>query len=195
MWFVTPPVLAGLVLAAGRASRMGQDKRLLRIEGRTMLERAVAAALEGGLSPVLVVTGPEPQPDLPEGVVRVVNADPSRGMASSLAEGVAALPDEAEGVMVLLADMPRVTGKHVRALAAAFRPDGICVPVFGGQRGNPVLLARRFFAAMGELTGDKGARGLIAQHAPAVTEIAMEDDGVLIDVDTPDALRALGGEE
>lgn len=192
---MTRPVLAGLVLAAGRASRMGRDKRLLRVDGRTMLERAVAAALEAGLWPVLVVTGPEPQPDLPAGVVRVVNADPSRGMGSSLAEGIAALPEDAEGVMVLLADMPKVTAVHVRALAAAFRPDGICVPVFEGRRGNPVLLARRFFAAMGELTGDKGARGLIARHAEAVAEIAMEDDAILIDVDTPDALRALGGEE
>lgn len=192
---MTGPVLAGLVLAAGRASRMGRDKRLLRVEGLTMLERAVAAALEGGLWPVLVVTGPEPQPDLPDGVVRVVNADPSRGMGSSLAEGVAALPGDVEGVMVLLADMPRVTAVHVRALAAAFRPDGICVPVYEGRRGNPVLLARCFFAAMGELTGDKGARGLIAQNAHAVAEIAMDDDGILIDVDTPDALRALGGEE
>lgn len=174
---------------------MGRDKRLLRVDGRTMLERAVAAALEAGLWPVLVVTGPEPQPDLPAGVVRVVNADPSRGMGSSLAEGIAALPEDAEGVMVLLADMPKVTAVHVRALAAAFRPDGICVPVFEGRRGNPVLLARRFFAAMGELTGDKGARGLIARHAEAVAEIAMEDDAILIDVDTPDALRALGGEE
>ncbi|WP_237051393.1 nucleotidyltransferase family protein [Magnetospirillum sp. ME-1] len=189
------PALAGLVLAAGRASRMGRDKRLLRVEGRSMLERAVTAALDGGLAPVLVVTGPEPQPDLPPGVVRVVNVDPSRGMGSSLAEGIAALPRDADGVMVLLADMPRVTGAHVRALSAAFRPEGICVPVFEGRRGNPVLLARRFFAAMGELTGDKGARGLIARHAQAVAEIAMEDDGVLIDVDTPDALRALGGEE
>lgn len=187
-------VLAGLVLAAGRASRMGGDKRLMRVEGRTMLESATEAALAGGLSPVLVVTGPEPQPDLPEGVVRVINPDPSRGMASSLAAGVAALPGDVDGVMVLLADMPRVTAGHVRTLTAAFRPGGICVPVFEGRRGNPVLLARSFFAAMGELTGDKGARGLIARHGRAVVEVAMADDGVLIDVDTPDALRALGGE-
>lgn len=185
--------LAGLVLAAGRASRMGGDKRLMRVEGRSMLERAVEAALGGGLSPVLVVTGPEKQPDLPAGVVRVVNPDPGRGMASSLAAGVAALPAEAEGVMVLLADMPRVNAAHVAALAAAFRPGGICVPVFGGRRGNPVLLARRFFPEVLALSGDKGARGLIAGHADCVAEVAVSDDGILIDVDTPEALRAVGG--
>lgn len=186
--------LAGLVLAAGRASRMGSDKRLMRVQGRTMLETALAAALDGGLEPVLVVTGPEAQPDFPPGVGRVVNADPAKGMASSLAAGVAALPQEVDGVMVLLADMPRVSAAHVAALAAAFRPDGICVPVFQGRRGNPVLLSRRFFAAMQTLTGDKGARGLIAQHAEAVIEVPMADDGILIDVDTPESLQALGGE-
>lgn len=195
MWFVSPPVLAGLVLAAGRASRMGGDKRLMRVEGRSMLDRAIEAAVTGGLSPVVVVTGPGTQPALPAGVIQVVNPDPGRGMASSLAAGVAALPGVVDGVVVLLADMPRVGGAHVRALAAAFRPEGICVPVFDGRRGNPVLLARSFFAAMGQLTGDKGARGLIAQHRQAVVEVSMDDDGVLVDVDTPEALRALGGEE
>lgn len=184
--------LAGLILAAGRASRMGEDKRLMRIGGRSMLELAMEAALGGGLSPVLVVTGPEAQPDLPLAVTRVINVDPSRGMASSLATGIAALPAEADGVMVLLTDMPRVTGVHVTALTKAFRPDGICVPVFGGQRGNPVLLGRRYFAAMRDLTGDKGARGIIAEHAGSVVEVPVGDDGILIDVDTPEALRAIG---
>jgi molybdenum cofactor cytidylyltransferase len=173
---------------------MGGDKRLMRVDGRSMLDRAVEAALAGGLGPVLVVTGPEAQPSLPAGVIRVVNDDPSRGMASSLALGVAALPAEARGVVVLLADMPRVSGGHVAALAAAFRPGGICVPVHQGRRGNPVLLSRPFFAAMEGLTGDQGARGLIAGHPDVVIEVPMADDAILIDVDTPQALRALGGE-
>lgn len=186
--------LAGLVLAAGRATRMGGDKRLMRVDGRSMLEAAVEAALDGGLDPVLVVTGPEPQPALPPGVLHVVNPDPGRGMASSLVAGVVALPPSSEGVMVLLADMPRVGGTHVAALAAAFREGAICVPVAGGRRGNPVVLARSFFAGLLALTGDKGARGLIAQHEGAVVEVPMPDDAVLIDVDTPEALRDLGGE-
>jgi molybdenum cofactor cytidylyltransferase len=186
--------LAGVILAAGKASRMGADKRLMRVGGRSMLERAMDAALAGGLSPVLVVTGPEAQPDLSPSVTRVINPDPTLGMASSLAAGIAALPAEVEGVMVLLADMPKVTGTHVAALTVAFRTDGICVPVFGGRRGNPVLFGRRFFSAMGGLTGDKGARGIIAQHALSVVEVPVDDDGILIDVDTPEALRAVGDE-
>jgi molybdenum cofactor cytidylyltransferase len=185
-------ILAGLILAAGRASRMGADKRLIQVGGRSMLELAMDAALGGGLSPVLVVTGPEPQPDLPPAVTRVINPDPARGMASSLVAGIAALPDEAEGVMVLLADMPKVTGIHVAALTAAFSPGGICVPVFAGRRGNPVLFGRSYFSALRGLTGDKGARGLLAEYAGAVVEVPVGDEGILIDVDTPEALRAVG---
>ncbi|CAA7625119.1 Purine catabolism protein pucB [Candidatus Terasakiella magnetica] len=186
--------IAAIILAAGRASRMGRDKRILPVNGVPMVLRAVAAAHDAGLAPVVVVTGPEGLDLLPEAVVEIRNPAPERGMASSLALGVDALPCEAAAAVVLLADMPKVTAAHVVALAAAFAPENghdICVPVFQGRRGNPVLLGRRFFAGMRGLEGDKGARGLIQAHAEAVLEVVMADDGVLIDVDTPEALAAL----
>ena len=185
--------VAGLVLAAGRSRRMGRDKRLAEIGGVPMVVLAVRAAQEAGLDPVLVVTGPEPLSVLPTGVATVVNPDPGRGMASSLALGVAALPESAEAVVVLLADMPRITSNHVKGLVSAFAPvleREIVVPVCGGRRGNPVLLGRRYFAEMGQLTGDKGAKGLLVQYGHWVTEVEM-DQSVLIDVDTPDDLEGL----
>ena len=186
-------VIAGLILAAGRASRMGRDKRLLEIGGVPMVMLALQAARQGGLDPVLVVTGPEPLTILPAEVTSIRNPAPDRGMASSLALGIAALPAEVAAVVVLLADMPKIAAHHVSALVAAFadRPgNGIVVPLCHGRRGNPVLLARRFFAEMQDMTGDKGARGLLLQHADQVTEIAM-DDAVLTDLDTPEDVRAL----
>lgn len=186
--------IAGIVLAAGRASRMGADKRRLLVGGVSMLDLAVRAAAEGGAGPVLVVTGPDDEADLPPGAVRVVNADPGRGMASSLVAGMAALPKEVDGVVVLLADMPRVSARHVAALREAFRPGAICVPVHGGRRGNPVVLPRELFTGVLALSGDKGARGLIADHGERVIEVPMADDAILIDVDTPEALRAVGGQ-
>lgn len=185
--------LAGLIPAAGRASRMGRDKRLLSLGGHTLLELAVKALAEAGLSPVVVVTGPEPQPVLPAGVLHVINPDPGRGMASSIVVGLRALLEAVDGVAVLPADMPKVTAEHVRKLVEAFRPESICVPTFEDRRGNPVLLSRRFFAEMADLTGDKGARGLIARHEDAVIRVPMPDDGVLTDVDTPEAWRAVEG--
>ena len=187
--------VAGIVLAAGRASRMGADKRLAEIGGVPMVVMAVMAAREAGLDPVVVVTGPEPLGVLPAGLTVVANPNPERGMASSLALGVAALPADTAAAVVLLGDMPRVRAVHVAALVAAFAPEHgheIVVPVNGGRRGNPVLLGRRFFAGMQGLSGDKGARGLLLRHAGAVTEVVM-DEAVLIDVDTPEDLAALGG--
>lgn len=170
---------------------MGCDKRLLVRDGRTLLQGAVAALCDAGLRPVVVVTRSEPRPDLFAGVLQVINPDPERGMASSIVLGLAALPDGVEGVAVLPADMPLVRAEHVRLLIAAFRPDSICVPAFDGRRGNPVLLGRRFFAEMAELSGDAGARRLIEAHADSVIRVPMPDDGVLVDVDTPEAWRAL----
>lgn len=186
--------IAGIVLAAGQARRMGRDKRLLPVGGIPMVVLAIHAALEGGLDPVVVVSGPDALDGLPNGIQVVSNLEPERGMASSLALGVGALPDDATAVVVLLADMPRVTSAHVAALAARFDPAGGCeivVPVMEGKRGNPVLLGRRFFAEMVGLTGDKGARGIITQHAALVAEVEM-DDAVLLDVDTPDDMKRLG---
>lgn len=187
--------LAGLILAAGRASRMGRDKRLVPVDGIAMLERAVRAAIDGGLDPVLVVTGPDDPVALPPEVIRVVNPDPGRGMGSSLAAGIVALAAEIDGVVVLLADMPRVGAGHVAALAAAFAPQGggqVCVPVCRGRRGNPVLLGRAVFAALAALTGDVGARTIINQNPDMVVEVAL-DEAVLIDIDTAQDLATVEG--
>ncbi|OAN44852.1 hypothetical protein A6A04_08315 [Paramagnetospirillum marisnigri] len=173
---------------------MGRDKCLITVDGLPMVGHALRAALDGGLDPVVLVRGAEPLPGLSDRLIQVVNAAPERGMGSSLALGVAALPDDAVAVVVLLADMPRVTAAHVERLAAAFDPGRgveVVVPVCGGRRGNPVLLGRRLFAGMSALTGDRGAKGLIEGHAALVAELEM-DAAVLQDVDSPEDLQAMG---
>jgi molybdenum cofactor cytidylyltransferase len=91
--------------------------------------------------------------------------------------------------------MPRVRPEHLERLVAAYDPvegRAICVPTFGGRRGNPVLWGARFFADMARIAGDVGARHLIGENAEVVCEVEMGDSGVLVDVDTPEALAALG---
>ena len=114
-----------------------------------------------------------------------------RGASTSLKCGLAALPNDIDGVVVCLGDMPLITGRDIDRLIAAFNPlegRAIIVPTRRGKRGNPVLWARRFFAEMAELAGDVGAKHLIGEHAELVCEVEMDTDGVLVDIDTPEAL-------
>jgi molybdenum cofactor cytidylyltransferase len=102
-----------------------------------------------------------------------------------------ALPDRIDGALVCLGDMPRVTPEQINQLISAFNPvegRAICVPTVHGKRGNPVLFARRFFAEMVTVSGDVGARHLIGESPELMCEVEMSDGGVLLDIDTPQAL-------
>ena len=159
---------------------------------------ATQAAREAGLSPIVVVTGHAAQEVRAalaglEGLSFVHNAEHASGLASSLRAGIAALPVDCPGALVLLGDMPRVGAPVLRALVAAFRaaPGArAAAPVRNGERGNPALIGSGLFADVARLSGDAGARKLLAACA-GVVELAVEDDGVVIDVDTPDVLQAL----
>jgi len=195
------PRIAAVVLAAGRSSRMGtENKMLAEVDGKPMAVHAVEAALASQARPVLAVTGHEADAVAAAlaalGVRTVHNPDYAHGLSTSLAAGLAALDEEVDGAVVMLADMPRVTAEHVNRLIAAFNPvegRAICVPTHRGKRGNPVLFASRFFAEMRDVAGDVGARHLIGQHADEVVEVAMPDDAIFVDVDTPEALKAIRG--
>ncbi|MBV9903140.1 MAG: nucleotidyltransferase family protein, partial [Alphaproteobacteria bacterium] len=123
----------------------------------------------------------------------VDNPDFSKGLSTSLREGLKALPVGCDGAMILLGDMPGVTPGLLDKMIAAFDPGeerAICVATRNGKRGNPVLWARRFFPEMLAIEGDTGARHLIAQYPELVVEVEAADDGPLTDIDTPEALAA-----
>jgi molybdenum cofactor cytidylyltransferase len=194
------PRVAAVVLAAGRSRRMGERNKLLEeIDGTPMVTRVVNALLDSPVDPVLVVTGYQAEAvraAIDPGTARIVhNPDFAGGMSTSLRVGVTALKREAiDGVLVCLGDMPWVRREHVQALVDAFAPEAgraICVPVHDRKRGNPVLLAARFLDEMARIEGDVGARHLIETHADLVCQVPVEDGGVVLDVDTPDALEAL----
>jgi len=89
--------------------------------------------------------------------------------------------------------MPLLGTAEIERLIAAFNPTegrAIIVPTRRGKRGNPVLWSRRFFPEMQEIAGDVGARHLIGAYPEAVTEIEMDSEGVMLDIDTPEALAA-----
>jgi molybdenum cofactor cytidylyltransferase len=193
---------AAVVLAAGRSTRMGGPNKLLaQITGRPLARIAAEAALASKATPVVVVTGHQSETitealrDLPLQFVH--NPDFADGLSTSLRTGLAALPDDIDGAVVTLADMPQVDAALIDRLIAAYDADKgalIAVPVIDGKRGNPVLWSRRFFPELMTLSGDVGARHLIAKYSEAVVEVPVTGSGALIDVDTPAALAAVKAE-
>jgi molybdenum cofactor cytidylyltransferase len=195
----TAPRVAALVLAAGQSRRMGRTNKLLaEVDGVPMVARVARAVTESKAEPVVVVLGHEGDQvrECLAGTEATFVDNPGfeEGLSTSLTAGLAALPDNIDGVVICLGDMPRVRPGEIDRLISAFALEegrAICVPTHRGKRGNPVLWARRFFTEMAELRGDVGARHLIGEYAELVAEVEMADDGVLVDVDTPDALTRL----
>jgi molybdenum cofactor cytidylyltransferase len=192
------PKVAALVLAAGRSTRMGSNKLAATLRGKPLLLHVVDAALASQAAPVLVVTGHEPDKVVASLAGREVNlvANPhfAQGLSTSLKAGLEALPTEVAGVAVLLGDMPEVGAPVIDALIAAFAANpavDAVVPVYQGQRGNPVLLGRRLFEAATRLEGDAGARRLL--DGAGVLALPVADAAVLRDIDTPEALAAVRG--
>lgn len=197
------PRIAALILAAGQSRRMGVCNKLLAsIDGIPMVARAVDAAIAGtqaGINGgVYVVTGHQHQQVAGalagRDVHLVHNPRYADGLSTSLARGLEALAPDVDAALVCLGDMPRVTSAHIKRLVEAFDPlegRAVCVPTWAGKRGHPILWARRFFAEMREIKGDVGARHLLGEYAELLCEIPMDDDGVLLDVDSPGALRRL----
>jgi molybdenum cofactor cytidylyltransferase len=191
--------IAGLVLAAGRSTRMGGPNKLLEeINGRPLVRIVAEQALASRASPVIVVTGHQRErveralAGLPVTVVH--NPDFADGLSTSLKAGIKAVPPDADGAIVTLGDMPQVSAKLIDRLIAAFDPERgalVVIPTIDGKRGNPVLWARRFFPDLLAVEGDIGARHLIAGYAEAVAEVAIEDAAALTDIDTPEALIAV----
>lgn len=191
------PRIAALVLAAGLSSRMGSNKLLAEWRGKPLVRWTVESALASEARPVIVVTGHESakvEAALKGLDVRFVhNRHYAAGLSASLKAGIHVVPTNCDGAIVLLGDMPEISPSLVDRMIAAFSPaDGrsICVAVHENKRGNPVLWARRFFPEIETLSGDVGARDLIAAHDEWVCDVDA-DGAVLRDIDTPAALAAL----
>jgi molybdenum cofactor cytidylyltransferase len=199
---VTGHNIAAIVLAAGRSTRMGGPNKLLaEIGGRPLVRIAVEQALASRAKPVIVVTGHERErveaalKGLP--VQLVHNPDFAVGLGGSVRTGIAAVPAAADGAIVCLGDMPQVDAPLIDRLIAGFAPEQgalAVVPTIDGQRGNPVLWARRFFPDLMAIEGDVGARNLINRYGEAVVEVPVTGKGALVDVDTPEALRGVKAE-
>ena len=153
------PRVSGIVLAAGRSSRMGENKLLLEIDGVSLLRRAVTRAIAAGLDPVIVVLGHEAERALRElenlDCRTVLNEDYGGGMGTSLKAGIAAVPESAAAAVSILADMPFVTSEMLSRIVDTYRESDarLVLSDYEGVTAPPILYSRRLFAQIGELPG------------------------------------------
>lgn len=193
----TPTPTAALLLAAGYGRRFGSDKRTADLGGASLLGSSLALPCSM-LDEVWIVVRPDDRPSelgLPEHVNVVQHADTALGMGHSLAAGVRRLSHEsgADCLALFLADMPQIRRATLATLLALASPTRIVVPTCAQRRGHPVLFGRAFWAPLCELSGDQGARSVLARFADAVELVETDDPGVLLDVDLPQDLQHLRG--
>jgi molybdenum cofactor cytidylyltransferase len=190
--------LSALVLAAGRSCRMGGEHKLLLPWGKgRLVQAAVEAVCSVPFAEVLVVIGhrhQEVEALLEDYPVRLVpNPCHAEGLSSSVRAGVQAA-GQTRGYLFALGDMPAVRSHTLLEVGRALERGGeeaIAVPVFQGQRGNPVAIGRAYREELLALEGDRGARPILHQHAHRVIEVPVEDAGIFADIDTPEMYRQL----
>jgi len=186
-----PPVrVAAIIPASGRSSRMGTAKALLDADGPTFLERVAAALGSGGCAPIYVVVeelrGPVAAVARTAGCFPLENPDPSEGPISSVRCGLQALEADVEAFILCPVDHPRFQAGTVAAMLAAFaaaRPP-LVLPMFRGERGHPTLFRRDLSADLQEEGLAEGARTVVLRHLSNALEVAVDDPGILTDIDT-----------
>lgn len=195
--------VAAVLLAAGESRRMGDSNKLaMPVAGQPLLRRAARTLLDSGLGEIVVVLGHESAQaagmlrDLPLRLVE--NPHYRDGQMSSVHCGLAALESAAAGVMICLADQPRLTAVDIDYLIERFLQDctrPLLVPVYRGRRGNPIVLSCEQRAAI--LAGGRnlGCRRLIDNQPELVWPCAVNSDHYTEDIDTPEDYRRLAGED
>lgn len=182
--------VGAILLAAGSARRMGEDKLLADLGGKALALHALDAILTAGfVKPIVALAPGHALAALLDGRARIVEvADHAQGMGHSLAAAIAQVPAEWNAAIICLADMPFVRPATLAALARKGRAEAIVRPGFEGMAGNPVLWGCDYFGPLAKLTGDQGGRSLLERYSAELFECY--DPGVLIDVDTRDSLEA-----
>lgn len=188
--------VAAVVLAAGSSTRMGRNKLLLDLGGETLVRRAVRAAVEAGLDEVVVVLGHE------EARVRaalaglrctlVSNPEHERGAGTSLRAGVRYVRATADAAVIVLADMPFVTGEMIATVARRYRETGAPLVVcrYGDVLAPPTLYDRSLFGEVLAIPDDRGARQVAREHAGAAVVVNWPE-GASRDVDAPSDYESL----
>ena len=190
-------LIGAVVLAAGKSTRMGEPKQLLPLNGRPLLEHTLANLRNVKLNEIVVVLGCDADAvwkrvDL-HGIKVVENKNYEKGMGNSLGIGVSALAEATDGALIVLADQPFVRPETYEWLIDQYRQSDaeIVIPTYRGFRGNPVLLDRSVFPEVMALSGDVGCRAIFGDHSSGIAKVAVDDIGIVLDIDTKDDFARL----
>jgi molybdenum cofactor cytidylyltransferase len=186
---LAPLAPLAIVPAAGKAERFGGAKLVARIHGETVIDRAIGSLLDGGVDRIVVVIAPGA--DLTAAhrlsdhrVQLVVNDDPARGMFSSIQTGLGVAGGDP--VLILPADMPFVSSETVAAIIAACRHEQtIVMPAIHGRRGHPIAFPASLHRAVLFAPVTASLKEALADTGVRRVELAVQDEGILRDVDVP----------
>lgn len=181
-------MISAIILAAGKSTRIGVCKQLLKLKGKSMIEYTINNVKKSGVDEIIVVLGSMASEisKVVRGNKIVVNNDYERGLSYSLKKGLKAINKHSEAVIFILADQPLINEDVINLLISHYRKTGakIIVPLHEGKRGNPVLIDKSLFHEINNLTGDIGARFIIKKNEECVSGVDVNTNTILIDVDT-----------
>lgn len=185
--------VAGVILAAGGSSRLGQPKQLLPYQGRPLIVHAVETVRAAGIDEIFVVIGsdaPLARESLAALDVHIVENDTwLEGISTSIRKGIGAIGKGVEGALLVLCDQPRIPSSHLEKLLQRFavNPDTPVASGYAGIAGVPVIFPRRLFGSLLELTGTAGAKGILQREKTEVLPCVE----AAIDIDAQSDLRFL----
>jgi len=188
--------VSAILLAAGESKRMGKPKLLLSFGNETILGNTLNNILSSSIDEVIVVLGAnavETQKIIDNEAVKIViNPDYRQGMSTSLICGLRQIDQRAQKIMVALSDQPLIDGKtYNKLIQKSLHSDmGIVLPAYQSRRGNPIIFDIRYKGELLKLRGDVGGRELLKQHPDDILEVAVDCEGIYINLNTMDDYKA-----
>ena len=183
-------MISAVVLAAGRAQRLGQEKLLLPLRGKPVLQWVLESALASDLDEIVCVTrvlaSARHQLNLSdERLFWLTNYAADRGQSTSVISGLWATNPKSDGVMFLVGDQPLIRKELINSLIEKFSTGSawIVAPSFNGEPRNPVLFRRNLFPELLQLSGDRGGRVLIEKHRNKTALVEWKDESPFLDLD------------
>lgn len=183
-------MVSAILLAAGESKRMGKLKQLMPLGNTTIVEQTIDTILSSGVSEVIVVVGHKAEEVMRRIATRpikiAVNPIYHQGMGTSIAAGLNLVDSRAQAVMLALGDQPFVDSQTINRLIEEFdtHDKGIAIPTYQGRRGHPIIFSIKYKAQLSGLKGDIGGREIIKEYPEDIFEVAVECEGINIDIDT-----------